>query len=100
MSLSENKLQKFRTTIDMIDQKLVRTINRRGQMAVEYSKWEKSNAGYLGCEDTAKLIHATLEKNTGPIPNTALKGVYREIYNGAYFLGRSTRVGYLSLIHI
>ena len=95
MSLSENKLQKFRTTIDMIDQKLVRTINRRGQMAVEYSKWEKSNAGYLGCEDTAKLIHDTLEKNTGPIPNTALKGVYREIYNGAYFLGRSTRVGYL-----
>ena len=65
MSLSEIKLQEFRTTIDMIDQKLVRTINRRGQMAVEYSKWEKSNAaGYLGCEDTAKLIHATLEKNT------------------------------------
>ncbi|MFK7768654.1 MAG: prephenate dehydratase [Mariniblastus sp.] len=95
MSPAEKTLQEFRTTIDAIDRKLVRCINRRSQLAVEFSKWEKTNAGYLGCEDTAKRITETLEKNAGPIPNSALEGVYREIFNGAYFLGRATRVGYL-----
>ena len=90
MSPSEKKLQEFRTQIDAIDQKLVRTINRRSELAVEYSKSAAQRR-----ESNSELIQAASKKNKGPIPNTALEGVYREILNGAYFLGRASRVGYL-----
>ena len=42
-----------------------------------------------------RVWNPSLPRNNGPIPDSALKGVYREILNGAFYLARKTRVGYL-----
>ncbi len=107
MTSTEKSLQQLRVGIDAVDQKLVRTINRRSSLMIELARLQRRASDdsssrqpmASGQSPVTDLGAATLdriiEKNTGPIPNSALQGVFREILNGSFQLGRTTRVGYL-----
>ena len=109
MSPNEKPLQQLRVEIDAVDQKLVQLINRRAEMAIEFFRQKRvSNDGQISERlIEAEFLKSAASKNKGPIPNSALEGIYRQILNGSSVLARPTRVGYLgpqgtflSLIHI
>jgi len=88
---------------------LVSAINKRSQLTIELARLgrqlerlepsddqlrDQSSESQNSQQDESKL-QGVLGKNQGPIPDSALRGVYREILNGSHVLGRTTRVGYL-----
>lgn len=102
MSHPEKTLDQLRVEIDAVDHRLVRQINQRCELAVEWLRVNRngthrgSNRGPAGNRQTeSESLERIISKNAGPIPNSALQGVYREILNGAFVLDRPTRVGYL-----
>ncbi len=96
MSPTHKTLQQLRTEIDAVDQRLVKLINDRAELAVEQSRLRRKPPGKaLDRSSESDLLQNVIAKNKGPIPGSALEGVYREILNGAFVLGRPTRVGYL-----
>ncbi len=97
MTATEKTLQQLRNDINAVDQRLVRLINHRSEMAVEASRLNSDQKGARKFDRKLEqeALRKVVSKNSGPIPDTALKGVYREILNGAFALGRTTRVGYL-----
>ncbi len=97
MPATDKTLLQLRTAIDEVDQRLVQAINDRSKLAVERARIYRSETGSRGTDQQSELeaVRNVVSKNQGPIPNSALKGAYREILNGAFVLGRPTRVGYL-----
>ena len=97
MSPNEKPLQQLRVEIDAVDQKLVQLINRRAEMAIEFFRQKRvSNDGQISERlIEAEFLKSAASKNKGPIPNSALEGIYRQILNGSSVLARPTRVGYL-----
>ena len=106
MSSTEKSLDELRVGIDAVDRQLVSAINQRSQLTIELLRLERKlehlseESGGLTEVQSHQQKHdsqlqAVLEKNEGPIPNSALGGIYREILNGSHLLGRTTRVGYL-----
>ena len=95
MSKPEHTLQQLRKEIDSVDSRLVNLINRRAEMDIELSHLRRKLSAKDSSETISQKMESIANRNQGPIPNTALKGVYREILNGAFYLARATRVGYL-----
>lgn len=97
MSLSYSILQQYRQKIDSIDQPLVRLLNRRAELTIDYLQQTgqaipKANTHH---QFTSQVLREIVNGNPGPIPHSALEGVYREIIHGSFELARRTRVGYL-----
>ncbi len=105
MSSTEKSLDELRVGIDAVDRQLVSAINKRSQLTIETSRLgrrlkRESGDSSQRADNQAPPEHDSrlkgiLGRNKGPIPDSALRGVYREILNGSYLLGRTTRVGYL-----
>lgn len=97
MPATDKTLLELRTAIDEVDQRLVQAINDRSKLAVEHARIYRADSGSRIIDQHYELeaVHKVVTKNQGPIPSSALEGAYREILNGAFVLGRPTRVGYL-----
>ncbi|MEM7782491.1 MAG: prephenate dehydratase [Planctomycetota bacterium] len=97
MSSTPKNLQELRTEIDSVDNRLVDLINQRAELEIERLRLKSSTNEMIGATGiaTSETFGQLLRQNPGPIPDTALGGVYREICNAAYHLARPTRVGYL-----
>jgi chorismate mutase / prephenate dehydratase len=97
MALSSPRLQQFRQQIDEIDQELVRSLNRRAELTIdELQRTGKAiPRAFAHQQFTADLIGEIVARNRGPIPSSALEGIYREILHGSFELARPIRVGYL-----
>jgi chorismate mutase/prephenate dehydratase len=90
-------LQQYRQQIDAIDQQLVQFLNRRAELTIDFLQQTgqavpKANAHH---RFTSQLLREIAGRNGGPIPDSALEGIYREIIGGSFELARRTRVGYL-----
>ena len=110
MSPTQKSLDELRVGIDAVDRQLVAAINKRSQLSIELARLgrrleratagSQDGSGQLRAEQASAVGHESnlqkiLDQNQGPIPDSALKGIYREILNGSHVLGRTTRVGYL-----
>lgn len=100
MPPTELSLQQLRTEIDTIDGRLVRELNHRAELTIDFLQRQTTSASpQLADHDlTAEIIRQVLTVNPGPIPASALDGIYREILRGSFELARRTRVGYLGPI--
>lgn len=83
--MSHTKLDELRIAIDEIDHRLVRALNQRAQLEVEH----------IRATQTGESDWTDLHQSKGPIPETALQGVCRELQNSSFSLARRVRVGYL-----
>ena len=111
MSSTPKSLDELRVGIDAVDRQLVAAINKRSQLTIELARLGRrlQRASASTGDDSAQQpaepqdsrlrqesqLEAILDQNQGPIPDSALKGIYREVFNGSHVLGRTTRVGYL-----
>jgi chorismate mutase/prephenate dehydratase len=95
---TDPSLQQFRNEIDAIDQRLVKLINRRAELTIDQLRRTRqtgANSRSLERQLESEVIQSVIGKNGGPIPNSALTGVFHQVVAGALKLARPTRVGYL-----
>lgn len=93
--MPEPTLDELRVAIDNIDRRLVKQINQRAELEVECLRAGAPRTPLRHHVELESEETATRVSNPGPIPDTALDGVYREILNASFEVARRVRVGYL-----
>ncbi|MES4792910.1 MAG: chorismate mutase, partial [Chloroflexota bacterium] len=88
-------LADLRQQIDAIDAELVRLLNRRAQLALDVgrSKEESDQAVYVPARER-DVLQRVAAHNAGPLPQHALRAVYREIISACRSLEKPLQIGY------
>ena len=82
--MPEPTLDELRIAIDRIDRRLVKQINQRAELEIETLRAGEPRTPHRHAVDATSDHAPTLVSNPGPIPDTALDGVYREILNASF----------------
>ncbi|MDA8325992.1 MAG: prephenate dehydratase [Nitrospiraceae bacterium] len=91
-----NKLEKLRKGIDRIDQEILKLLNERASAAIEIGKEKKgANVNCYSPEREKEVLENVVRLNQGPLPNEALRGLYREIMSASRSLEGPLKVAYL-----
>lgn len=89
-------LDKLRSHIDEIDEKILALLNRRAEIALEVGKIKhEENRVFYSPERERKIIERLQSINKGPFPNDALKVVFKEIFSASLSLERTLNVACL-----
>ena len=90
------QLDDLRKKVDELDEQIVRLISQRAQVVHQIGqvKARGNHAVYAPAREDAVYRHVT-EANEGPLPDSVLRAVYREIISGCLALERPIRVAYL-----
>jgi len=89
-------IEELRGKIDAIDQKLLALLNERAQCAVEIGHLKHSTQSEIYVPDREKSIYDALRaQNTGPLSDSAIKSIYREIMSATKALERMPSVAFL-----
>ena len=89
-------LSELRQQIDNIDEQIVSLINRRYELVAEVGKWKNSNSHEIYVPEREKALLERLEGlNNGPLPNSTLRAIYREIMSGALALEYPVAIAFL-----
>lgn len=92
----KKQLAKIRNNIDVLDQRLVGLINRRLQLATKIGVLKRSAQGRIYVAEREAEVLARLKRiNPGPLKDTALKAIYREIMSAALALEKPLSIAYL-----
>src|SRR5216117_3456013 len=85
-----------RKAIDKLDEQIVRLLNERTEHVLKIGaiKLEAGEEIYAPHRELAVLQRAC-KYNTGPLPNEALRAIYREIMSSALALEKTMIIGYL-----
>jgi chorismate mutase/prephenate dehydratase len=89
-------LADLRQRIDTLDKKLVGLLNERSSLVVEVGKLKRAhNIPIYAPHREAEVLKRVLASNTGPLPDRAIEGVYRELMSGSFALEKPLSVGFL-----
>lgn len=82
--------------IDVIDKKILQLLDERIQKACEIGRIKHANgADYYDPTREAQVMSKIVKLNKGPLSNTALKAIYREIISGSIALEKKLLIAYL-----
>jgi chorismate mutase/prephenate dehydratase len=90
-------LEELRKKIDEIDAQLVALMNERARYAVEIGRLKReagSNSVYAP-EREREVMQRIVAANPGPLSNTALMAVWKEMMSGSLALEKPLKVAYL-----
>jgi len=89
-------IQQLRDAIDAIDLQLVEKLNERARLAGEIGRLKhESGAPVFQPEREAQVIRKVVQASKGPLPETALEAIYREIMSAGRAVQRPLTVSYL-----
>ncbi len=90
------QIKKLRKIIDELDEKLVRTLNKRTEFAIKIGKIKDKLKKSVYSPEREQHIYNKLKKiNNGPLDDKTLTAIYREIMSGTIMLQRPMKVAYL-----
>jgi len=88
-------LSDLRKEIDRIDSEILDLLNKRAEMALEVGKHkEKTNKSFFAPERERQVLKGLTDANRGPLPNAAVRAIYREIISASRALERPLTVAY------
>ncbi len=89
-------LDELRKQIDELDEKLVRLLNERTQIALDIGslKAGKGDESYAPAREKM-VLDRVQALNEGPLPSAAVRAVYREVMSASMALERPTCIAYL-----
>ncbi len=89
-------LKLFRKTIDRLDEQIVRLLNRRADVVLKIGKWKhaKAEEAYVPAREKNVLAHVH-RISRGPLSQSALAAIYREIMSSSLALEHPVRVAFL-----
>jgi len=90
------ELEELRKRIDEFDQRIVRLINDRAELARQIGALKTSNnsGAYVPSRHEA-VGRRVVELNEGPLSDECISGIYREIMSGCLALQQPVKVAYL-----
>jgi len=90
------ELDELRKQIDEIDSQIVRLLNERYKAVIEVGNWKKGRKSAIYVPEREKTVLDRLSRmNAGPMSDSTLRAVYREIMSGALSLEYPLRVAFL-----
>ena len=89
-------LDKFRSQIDDLDEKIVRLLNQRIKVVQEIGKTKKNSGDEIYVPARERAVFEKITKlNDGPLPNESAHAIYREIMSAALALETDMKISYL-----
>jgi chorismate mutase/prephenate dehydratase len=89
-------LEDLRKQIDDIDHQLVKLLNERARVVVEIGNLKSKTGGQIYAPDREKeVLERITTSNKGPLPNSCLAAIWRELMSGSFTLERPLRICYL-----
>ena len=99
MSESTDPLQPLRVKIDELDHRIVELLNARARIVVDIGKIKQESGTPVYAPDREKVvlerIRAANKVVGGPLPNSCLEAIYRELMSGSFALEKPQRIAYL-----
>jgi chorismate mutase/prephenate dehydratase len=93
-------LENYRARIDDIDTQMLKLLNERATCAKSIGDIKRSTTSVFYVPEREKLILDKLRAlNAGPLPDEALKAIYREIISSIRALEKTTTVAFLGPLH-
>jgi len=92
----EEQLKKFRESIDAVDEKILKALNERAQIAQEVGNLKNCHqADYYIPSREKEVLNRLLEMNPGPLSPDAVTEIFREIISACRSLETVISVAYL-----
>lgn len=89
-------LEELRARIDELDARILELLNERAKCAIEIGKLKRSNNAQFYVPEREKAIFDKVRGlNPGPLPEKAVKAIYREIISAVRALEKPVDVSYL-----
>lgn len=96
--MAEDRLQQMRTRIDALDAEIQRLISERAALAAEIrsAKGELARgADYYRPEREAQVLRGVIERNTGPLSDSVMLRLFREIMSACLAQQEPMKIAYL-----
>lgn len=85
-----------RRGIDSIDEQLIELISERGRLAQQIGRLKAADGTPIYAPDReSNILQRVCERNSGPLPDSVMLAVYREIMSGSFALERALRIAFL-----
>jgi chorismate mutase / prephenate dehydratase len=95
----QDPLSDLRAKIDELDHKLVELLNARARIVVDIGKIKHKAGSPIYAPDREKIvlerIRSANRKIGGPLPDSCLEAIYRELMSGSFALERPLRIAFL-----
>ena len=90
------QLAPLRARIDELDRQIVELLNERARVVVRIGELKRDGAGPIYAPDREQAVLEQVRRyNQGPLPDSCLEAIWRELMSGSFALERPLRVGYL-----
>lgn len=91
-----DKLTPLRQRIDELDARIVEMLNDRARIVVEIGKIKRDGQSPIYAPDREQRVLEQIRRyNHGPLPDSCLDAIWRELMSGSFALERPLRIGYL-----
>lgn len=92
-----NELSPLRTKIDDLDRQIVALLNERARVVIEVGRIKRDGNSPIYAPDREQRVLEQVRQHNknGPLPNSCLEAIYRELMSGSFALERPLRIGYL-----
>ena len=89
-------LETLRARIDDVDHRIVELLNERAEVVVEIGKVKHATGQPIYVPAREKIVlQRVCSYNPGPLPDSVVRAVYRELISGSRALEKPTRVCFL-----
>ena len=89
-------LDQLRVEIDRLDAQIVSLLNERAKVVVQVGKVkQQTNTPVYAPEREKAVLEKVRRLNHGPLPNSCLEAVYRELMSGSFALEKPLKIGFL-----
>ncbi len=94
--MKRDKLKKLREDLAEKDREIVSALNERAALSVRIGEWKRSRelAVYDPAQES-RVLRSLCEINRGPLPDSALGAVYREIFSSSRALQEEMTIAFL-----
>ncbi len=92
-----DQLEELRRRIDGVDGELLELLNRRAGLSLEVGRFKQATgvASVFDPRRESDLLDGLVRRNPGPLPETHLRTIWREILSSSKALQRPPRAAYL-----
>jgi chorismate mutase / prephenate dehydratase len=95
----DDALKGLREKIDDLDRKIVELLNARARIVVDIGKVKQQSGTPVYSPDREKIVLDRIREANrtvgGPLPNSCLDAIYRELMSGSFALEKPLRIAYL-----
>ncbi len=92
----QKQLAPLRKQIDQLDQQIIQLLNERAEVVVNVGDIKRTGDSPIYAPDREqKVLEQVRAYNQGPLPDSCVEAIWRELMSGSFALERPLRIGYL-----